>query len=404
MRYLLALLLFSVSALADSLPAFIGGPTVTLTRIGETIFSGDLTANLRTNNDAIYWETNTANGGLLPIYAMSPTPLSYNNMHPDVATFDGSTLTFIDNGTADLFCTFGFADRRISKEIRSFWAGSTAAGTNYVFATNTVESLAHHVSTNTFARLTGTAATRRSLWSARTVSTTNYTRNQDFFLADVVGLEAYPGGNNAGSINMNGCLVSPRHILSVSHTGGQLGEALHFVNRTNNAVLVRTVVDSMRISLNDDMTVGVLDQPLPASIAPAVILTNAAGKLPSYTNTESVGSFIRRMPVVAFSQLQTPGVHRWVDASGRTAGTANISGDWGLAIVPGDSGSPCFAVVANRLAFILNWTSGGSWGGSGNSATAIATEIQTAMNTLCSRNSFTNETLSHPDLSAFTSF
>ncbi len=383
-------------------PAFVGVPDPVTTRVSETIISGVTTSGLVTNRDSIYWQTNVASGGVLPIYSVSPPPLDYTNRTPLVASFDGSTLTFLQNGTATILARYGVYEKSVTKPVVLSAFSATAAGTNYVFVTNVVGSLAHHVATNTFGRMTGDATTKRALFTVRTVATTNYTRNTGFFLADVNGIESYPAGNSGPYDYMNGCLVSPRHMLSVYHIGSQLGQTVWFVNRTNNAVLARVVIDYVRVNLSSDQTVALLGEPLPSSIVPAAIVTNHYSFLPQYSSLTGAALFVCRVPVIAFNQSQSPGINYLNTMAGEAFGTtpSTAFGDWSRTLYPGDSGSPCGMVVSNRLCIVGNWTGAGS----GNCAFTLKSDIQAAMNVLCARNGFTNETVATLPLGGFTTY
>lgn len=406
MTRLLIALLFVVNAEAvHPAPGFIGAPVVVTDHVGDTIFSGTTTTTLATNRDSIYYQTNVAAGGLLPIYTVAPTPISYVNITPSIASYDGATLTFLASGSSYILLYYGFPDRLVTSVLWTYGSLTNSAGTNYLFVTNVVGSLAHHVSTNTYSRMTGDAATKRDLFTTRNTLTTNYVRNPDHFLADVDGLEAYIAGNNSGAFNMNGCLISPRHILSVWHIGSQLGQTVFFVNRTNNEVLARTVIDYARVNLDSDQTVGLLNEPLPDSIVPAATLTNILGFLPQYTNNIGAASFLCRLPVVVFNQTESPGVSYLTSmANGYFGVLTNTTSAWTWELRPGDSGSPCGMVVSNRLCIVGNWTGGCCGTGGGTCTPLIRADVQAAMDLLCSRNSFGNETLQTIPQGGFTNY
>jgi hypothetical protein len=219
----------------------------------------------------------------------------------------------------------------------------------------------------------------------------------------VTGIEAYIAGNDSGAYNMNGCLISPRHILSVYHTGSQVGQTVFFVNRTNNAVTARSVIDYVRVNMSSDQTIALLSEPLPASIVPAAVITNQFAFLPQYSNSLAASPFLCRLPVVAFNQTYYPGIHYLSTMAGEAFGTypsATRYGAWTYTLVPGDSGSPCVTIISNRLCVIGNWTSAGS----GTCTMTVRSQVQSAMDFLCSRNGYTNESLSTLQLSGFTTY
>lgn len=404
MRALLLILFPTVAFATMPLPSFTPQYSLIVTQVGENIFSGSLTTTLKTNADTVYWETNTPSGGTLPIYSVTPVASSWVNLEPDNADFDGSTITCKANGHVNLLVKYGVFDRKTSQQIYRYVATQTLPGTNYTFVTNVAGSLAYHITTNTYGRASGSTATKKGLWTTRNVASTNYVRNPNFFLADVNGIESYPAGNNSTCCQeQNGCLVSPRHVLGVQHTGSYMGMTLFFVNRTNNAVLARTVIDWMVIEGSYETTCALLNEPLPASFVPAAVLTNKIAKLPQYAINASFSRFVRVVPAVGFSQLQAPGILRWIDDNS-LASFYNTTGDWSCPVYPGDSGTPVYVLVNNRLAVVSNYSTGNSLANSGGAITGLVNNLQTAMNTLCARNGFTNETLVAVDLSEFTSY
>jgi hypothetical protein len=404
MRFLL-LIIPLMSAAQFAPPAFVQTPAVSIVRVGETLLSGDFTTTIHTNRDSIYYETNTAAGGVLPIYEVTPAPNSWINRATNVAEFDGRLIRTLENGTVNIIFKFGLADRNISHPAFFQVLSATAAGTNYARVTNVVGSLAHHVSTNIYSRITGTVSERRLLFTTRNAANTNYVRNPNFFLADVTGIEAYIAGNNSVAQAMNGVLVSPRHILSVAHIGSQMGQWVHFVNRTNNAVTVRQVIDAQRVGLNADMTVALLNESLPESIVPAAVITNWNEIAPQYGPGDSVAAFLRSIPVVVCNQTYSPGLGLLTFASASGSGSVfSVYGftpsEWHYVPVGGDSGSPCLMPVNGRMAVVGNWT----YSGAGGFAIGLRTDVQTAMDALCARNSFTNETLTALDTTNFTTY
>jgi hypothetical protein len=281
----------------------------------------------------------------------------------------------------------------------------TEATTNHAFVSNVVGSLSYHIRTNLTARMTGVEADRRPLFTTCDVAATNYVRNPICFLANVDGLESYIAGNNSMHPTMNGCLISPRHILSVYHIGSHLNQVVFFVNRTNNAVIARRVIDFLRVN-GADQTVAVLDVPLPPTIVPAQILTNAYAKIPEYSHQ------LRRLgvlPMLAFNQDRRPAVNICTAITSGTNAAFNFAPNpvevtapvpWQQNARGGDSGSPAYFIIHNRLCAVGSMTSVMA----GAAVGQVAVDLQSSMNALCRRNGFTNETLSVVDTSEFTSF
>lgn len=262
-------------------------------------------------------------------------------------------------------------------------------------------SLSYHIHTNIFSRMTGDPAVRRQLFSYRSYSRTNFIRNPDYMFSDIPGIEAYAAGNNSAQNGvMNGCLISPSHLLSVAHIGSQLNQIVYFVNRTNGTIISRKVIDYQRVGGYLDQTVALLNEPIPRSeILPAAVIAGLPlDKLPQYANPPAP---YQKVPVISFNQDGAPGIEYLAGLYPTIfTTTTNLPGldGWAQGERVGDSGSPCMTIINGRAVVIGNWTGSGG----GNCTWSLENEVQTAMNLVSARNSFTNEALEIISLSNFT--
>lgn len=264
----------------------------------------------------------------------------------------------------------------------------SAAAQPKLYLADPPDSLSHEIRTNFTARITGDPEVRRPMFSYRSFAKTNYIRNPNFAFADVPGIEAYGAGNNSAQNGvMNGILISPRHILSVSHTGSQVGQVIYFVNRTNNNVVARQVIDSEKVR-GFDQTMAVLSEPISRSeILPAAVLDGMPyDLLPQYTN-----NLYQPIPVLACNQFGKPGIQSLGPIGPVIFNTTLLSSfpGWQYTVIVGDSGSPCLTVISNRIVVIGNWTTVNA----GFFTWKLVPDVQAAMDALCARHSFTNETL-----------
>jgi len=178
-------------------------------------------------------------------------------------------------------------------------------------------------------------ATSSSVWTA---------------LGDPVDWSGASPWNSNGGYNFAGTLVTPRHLLFANHYQIGIGATVLFV-APDNSVVTRTLSAAQSIS-GTDITVGMLDSDVPASITYYPILS--ASKLESYVR-DGVDESLFDLPIIAFDQedhaiiratqksilyKDTRVVHFSI-ASGARAGFSET-------LVSGDSGNPLFLLVGNK--------------------------------------------------------
>ena len=390
-----------------------------LTQIGTTS-TGDSTPTVtrKSLHNITYDEAVSLSSATLPIYSVTPIPLSASIRNiggaaeQPRATFDGTNLSITAVGQVEVNFVFGLPGNRNYNRVRVLNpAVVTQSYVNRTLVSYDSSSLSYHISEQTNALKSRDPTIRRRLYSTFDQSTLSFGRNASCFLAGVNGLEAYPVSNNSGAFRMNGIAISRRHILSVYHIGSQLGQILYFL-RSDGSVITRTVVDYMRINHVTDQTVAVLDSLLPADFQFAKILVDGYNYLPEYHTINYVGDSdisvpsLRLLPVIMFNQDHYPAINYMSSiGTGSTATVVTLPNsmnedvptEWQQKVRGGDSGSPCCVIVNNYLAVLTIWSTIVG----GNATGQISSDLQSAMETLCSRNSFDTVSFTAADLSAF---
>ncbi|UOF78081.1 hypothetical protein [Caudoviricetes sp.] len=397
---------------------------VTLTQVG-TVLIGDPTPVITRKSlyDITYDERFVASTLTLPIYSINPTPASVEITNIGGAKegprawFDGANLHITSPGEVYLdfqFILQGGQKYNVGKIINP--SVGTNSSTSRTFVSYNANSLAKHISESFSSLQTGDPAIRRNLFSTFNQNTLTFGRNISCFLHDVYGIEAYPVSNNSAAYMMNGMAFSRRHILSVAHTGSQLGQTLYFLKR-NNTVITRTVIDTIRLSGGSDQTIGVLDERLPSDFELPQLLVGAYDYLPEYSVVNLTGSSdisvpsLRLLPIVVFNQDRFPAINYmsglytnnvYYPAFNYSPNQTDdiVPTAWQQKVRAGDSGSPTCTIINNRLTVL--GSNGTIFGGI--AVGEASTALQEAMDALCLRNGFSNETFATADLSAFDTY
>lgn len=236
-------------------------------------------------------------------------------------------------------------------------------------------------------------AERAQMYSARDPGV-SYTRNPNCWLTsvDLTPIAAWNSETAAYGNSWRGqTLVSPRHYIGAAHWPVSVGTTLHFVTSAN-AVVARTVTGIQDIS-GTDIRVGVLNADVPGTIDFARVLpANWATKLPTLS--------LFGVPVCSTDQSYTASCRLLVGLSTNVVcapPTAANQMSFYKPAISGDSGSPCFMIVANKMVLLCAWLGGG--GGLGPSITHNRTAINAAMTALGGGYQLTDV-----NLSAYTSY
>ena len=298
----------------------------------------------------------------------------YTNLTPSVATFDTATRRFtrITDGTASLLIDVRGERRRIDVPISQ--AGGATAD---VFSSFVTGSMARGASDAVESRIAGKtpSASTLNIYSAVDHATGNYTRSASLWCADLHRkYTAASVWNSKWGQAGAGTLITPQHVVGATHYGtwADVGNVFRWVDESN-VTHTRTVV-GVRAIPDSDITIALLNSPLPATIYPALVppvgWTSRLGSLDPFGGPAAVigvPCFLRNQfgEARAFDLVaktdQANGEmtlifsERSMPAQGRFL--------WYRLLVAGDSGGPAFMEVgdANRFMLITLW--GASHGG-----------------------------------------
>jgi hypothetical protein len=275
---------------------------------------------------------------------------------------------------------------------------SGAIGTvNTGFSDYAIDSLAKEVSDAVDDRIDGLNATSaKPIFTTQNHSTSTYVRNSGCWAFDL-DLTAISPWNSTGGPTRAGTLISPRHILFAAHYQINNNATIRFIDSNNN-VVERTMVNKLThpdyTPYYPDISIGVLDSDVPASISFVKILPqNWSDYLPSLSSTYRVPCLVLDQEEKALiSELRSLGT-----IASFSSPTNLIRSAFFESIILGDSGNPAFLIIDGELVIITVWTFGGS--GGGTSILYHKDAINTMMTTLGGGYSLTEI-----DLSIFTDF
>lgn len=258
--------------------------------------------------------------------------------------------------------------------------------------TSTTGSLRRHMDTQVDTRIASftSYAERAEMFSARDSVTPAYTRNTSCWLS-TVDLTPIAAWNSDSNFQKGPTLISPRHVVGAAHYQWAVGTTVHFVEADND-VVVRTITAVASIS-GTDIILGVLNSDVPAGISFARVLpADWATKLPTLSTFGVPVCSSNQGKRVSLRNVRSIGANVSCEPPNVTS-----RGTFYADVIGGDSGSPCFAVIADKMVLLCCWLSGGS--GSGPSLINYTSAINAAMTTLGGGYSLTAV-----DLSAYTTF
>lgn len=320
--------------------------------------------------------------------------ITWESSNPAVATVDSSgRVTHVSNGSCVI--TASARGQSISRSITLSTATGQVVDTVTSYVTG---SLARNICDAVDTRLAGkSAATALRIFTTQNHATQTYVRNPSLWCADLDLTCNSPWNSHLGAA-MAGTLVSPLHPVFAWHFQPSVNSVIRFV-KMDGTVVNRTLVNKLNLpgaSLSKDITVGLLDSPVPEGVTFAKILPeNWATKIPALSHNRGVAAF-------ALDQEEKGLVRDWVvESAGLSSGFASPTDVTRLgfyeSIIGGDSGNPAFLIIDNQLVLLTVWTYGG--GGSGTSVRACKNEINAAMTALGG-----GYQLTEVDLSAFPSY
>ena len=229
-----------------------------------------------------------------------------------------------------------------------------------------VGTLAYHLSTNAVARTNGIsniyeAQKELSGWNysyfteTNMASLTNSVWSTNFWLKGVHGLSATSiGFSNGLAAQGSVTMISPRHCIYAKHMHEAPGRFMAAFLDTNNVIYWRTNMEN--IFITNDISVGILDSDLPASVGYLPMLpANFATYLP--TNSSGLVQGIGRNQAVSMFAEPIALTSPVVSWNVNNTAPFGVSTNWNVNIVGGDSSNPVMFLVKNQLVLVShNWS------------------------------------------------
>lgn len=198
--------------------------------------------------------------------------------------------------------------------------------------------------------------------------------------------------------------ITPRHVVMAEHY--QKAGAISFL-ASDNTIVTRNIIRRQNVGPSNssddyrtDITIGLLDQDLPASIKHYKLLpSNVSGKLPSLQ---------RGIPALCFDQEEKALVTDLFSFSFFSRAYFQIPTNetrllFYEAKISGDSGNPAFLIINDEPILVTTWTFGGP--GSGPVYHNYISEINTAISQVDTAQGInTGYTLTTVDLSGFPTY
>jgi hypothetical protein len=334
-----------------------------------------------------------------------PQFFTTQNLTPSVVSFDPQTLkaTRLSDGAALIrfYCAKGAKTLSwpVSQTtVTSIQSASWVPGTLAASATNAVDAA--------IAGKTASPATQ-SIWSTRDDVNAVYRWNTSLW-ASGLDLTCLSPWNSYDANKRAGTLITPRHVMFANHFFVPPGWSIRFV-KSDGTVVTRTVGAGLQIG-RTDIYVAILDSDVPAGISFASVLpSNFSSYLPSLT----LNSTLYRMAVAWTNQFKALNVFDCnvlyadlIDLDGvycelptdpvRLAFSAyDPTRFFYTTVIPGDSGSPVFAIINGKAVLLSCWHGPGG----GPAYCNHVSEINAALTTLGG-----GYQLTFPNLSGFPTF
>ncbi len=364
-------------------PRVVGSTTTT------NVTDRDLSYQQVTTPQTVYdvkWPWSVGNSGL------SSGDVTRGFTPSGIVTLGGASDSWTYQASGAVTLTLTTPSRTYEQRVNPFSSGSVTTRT---LTANTSGSLRAHLVTQTDSRAASFASIseRARLFTAWNPGT-SYTRNTSCWCSgvDMTPVAVWNSETAAFGNSWRGqTLISPRHYIGAAHWAVSVGTTLHFV--TSDNTLVSRTVTARQVISGTDIIVGVLNADVPGTISFARVLPDAwASKLP----TLSFAAY----PCVSVDQTHQVWMRELASLSANVQCQRPVLSSrlpFYREAISGDSGSPCFLIVANKMVLLCTWYGGG--GGSGPFITHHRAAINAAMTTLGGGYSLTDA-----DLSSFTSF
>jgi hypothetical protein len=184
------------------------------------------------------------------------------------------------------------------------------------------------------------AATALDVYSSQDHVTPAFTRNPNFWGADIIASLTCASPSNSATDHLEAVTaITRRHLLCIKHGAGYPADSstVRFVT-TDNTIVSRTILQ--HVELSDDMAVMLIDSDLPASITPCKVV---ADDIITYLNS------CVNIPLLKLDQEEKGLVvdMKNIYDGGITLGTPCTAKrrEFYEDAVAGDSGNPMFGII-----------------------------------------------------------
>lgn len=321
----------------------------------------------------------------------------YQSLNEDIATVDADGLaTHLSDGAATIIVSVGGQSRNLTIEFESL-----TGETQDVFFSYAEGTLGRHVAETIDGLLVDkSAAQSLNIFTTQNHAEQNYLRNPEVWAHTIPNcLTCLSPWNSTGGQKRAGTLISPRHILFAAHYQIGTGATVRFV-QMDGTVVNRTMTSKKTHPDYEpyypDITIGLLDEDVPAGISFARVLPDEwEDYLPSQ-NTENDG----RLPCLTLDQEEkalVTDLYRETHNTTFMAPTDNKRLEFYETKVGGDSGNPAILPVNGLPVLLTVWTYGGA--GRGTSVREHKVAINQIMTDLGG-----GYQLTEIDLTGFTNF
>ncbi len=195
--------------------------------------------------------------------------------------------------------------------------------------------------------------------SVSTMGSNSFLRNPGLWIGrkvDLSAISAYSDKPNSFGTKFAITAISPMHCIAAAHVSMHVGDHFNFVG-SDNVTVMRTIVATANPI--DDITIALLNQPLPPSVRPTAILPRDWNDyLRAGVDLDMPGVFINQHNRLYLAEIAgiTRGPSPMVVCrfpSGLVRQRFNIQ------IISGDSSFPLMAVVHGQPVLLALWHFGG---------------------------------------------
>ena len=295
----------------------------------------------------------------------------------------------------------GDADGDGFMNLHEYWAG-TDPNDSTDDGNGTALYAATHAVDDRIADKTGNVVAAKNIYENYIINVfnTNQVRNADCWIADI-DVTCSSIWNDDPGYHYGDCatLITPQHVVLAAHLGSPIGRGYIF-RATNGTTTVRCLIDKLRIG-STDITVGLLESPLPAEYTPAKLLS------PDYERHLGTGRLIPVFHQNKYRQafvVELPNLATWMTRYeiNMNYGSTSSRYIFRSAVIGHDSGNPCFMLINDqRILLYATHIRQDANGAPGGPHTALyVREMQAAIDTMSDRAMMPYQMIQYFDLSS----